>query len=259
MRIAVKGLGVLALAAVCCSMANADAYAGGEGYSGTYLVSGTGADVALSFYGSYLATGVYASSFGSSYDWSTAWTDGYSANGTLGYSFAYPELGASYDFAKETSTNYFTVTNSSPTDYEYAALSLSASGSAAAYSDGNGYGYGWGGGALVNLSTGDEFIAEDTAFSGLNEMGVNEYYFYSSLGGFSLASYSFSLYSPDSYVWGGASWSGDMWVLLAPGQTDLIATEAASEHEAYSTTPAPAAIAPFALGLLGALRRSKRA
>jgi MYXO-CTERM domain-containing protein len=259
MKLAMKGFGVLALTTVWCSMANAYAYSYGTAYVGTYLTSGSGTDVTLTFDYAMLGSGIGAYGYGSTIDNSVAWTDNFSTNGTYGLSMAFPTVGGSFDFAEEESINVFSLTNTSQSSYEFAVLNLDPSASAEAYSDGNGYGYGIGAAGLYNWSTGDNFIAQDVAFSGENIQGWDEYYFSQSVGGSSWVSYGYAYYGADSYAGGGASWGGAMYVLLAPGQTDLIATEAASYHEAYSTTPAPAAIAPFALGLLGALRRRKRA
>jgi MYXO-CTERM domain-containing protein len=240
-------------------MANALAYSGGSGYAGTYLVSGSGADVTLSLYGYALSSGVYAYSYGSSFDYSLAWTDGVMSNGTYGLSVAYSTVGGSYDQAEEFSTNYYILTNNSTTNYEFASLSLNASTTNSAYSDGNGYAESLAAAELVNLSSGDEFFVESEALSGANQLSVTEGYWYESIGGYTWSETDYTAYSADSSVWAGFGWGGSYGVWLAPGQTDLIATEAGSLHEAYSTTPAPAAIAPFALGLLAALRRRKRA
>jgi hypothetical protein len=259
MRFTSKGLGVLALTAVCSSMANAYAFGGAWSSSGTYLVSGTGADVTLSFDYSVLWPDADTYSYGSSSDESVAWTDNYMSNGTYGISFANPVPGGSFDTNSEYSWNFYVLTNNSQSTYEFALLDLYTSNTAVAYSDGNGYGEAVASAMLFDETNGDQYSSMDIAFSGLNRQGWNEDYFSMSVGGSQWSQTLVTYFGADTWVGGGAGWSGAMELYLAPGETDIIGTSAATFHVAVNNTPGPAAMVPFAIGLAGVLRRRRGA
>jgi MYXO-CTERM domain-containing protein len=253
-----RGLLVLALGSVCCSLASASATCGAGGYSSTYLLSASGADITLSFDYSTLGTGLYALSYGSSVDGSTAWTDNATSNSTFGWSAAYPIVGGSYDMAEEFSKNVYSLTNTNQTEAEYAILNLDATFWAGAGSDGNGYAEAWAYSTLENLSTDEQFIAEDFSFSGENVQSFDSYYFYDSDAGNNWSRSGLIYSGADTWTQNQGGWGGAALFYLAPGQTDYIETEAASFHIAYSTTPAPAALATFGLALIASMRRRRR-
>jgi MYXO-CTERM domain-containing protein len=248
-------LSSLALAAVGASMASAQtasAYANGYVYG-----SWSGGDSYYSYAGQDFYAN-YAYGAASSYETRgyTTYLNGYGASTAgPGYGISYGE--SEYYFVTElyngsnyTQAEYVTVDTSSVTS-AYANVGQFAGGES----------YGWGydtNGNYDQYSESESYV--DNAFYGYNfayaETYVNGYVYYAQGGPY------YGFYPTG---WGAsAAFDNTYEVLLAPGQYDDLVFYSFDLHETESFTgassgvPGPAAVAPFALGLLGAMRRRRK-
>ncbi len=260
MKSTLKIFGTLALAAVGASMAHAYASGYGDGYAsaqyyesapGLYLTAASGQ------YYSYGNSSVGSNWYGVDYFYGSS-TGQYS--GAYGVSFSAAQPGGSGFAASLATANYLTITNlSSHNDTLYVYAQTFGYGSSYVdgwnnYSEGVGVGqfydsYGlinqWSEGAAATLGLG---LGGDFAYAA-NYDGYN---------GYSSSSY----YGGNVFPAGLAGEASDyqLYALtFAPGASDTFFTYAGEYHVAYSVTPGPAAVAPFAIGLIGALRRRKAA
>jgi MYXO-CTERM domain-containing protein len=163
-----------------------------------------------------------------------------------------------YAFADQEAFTYYFLTNNSQTDSEYVGFEVSSYATSAASAD-------------RSTDYGESFALS---------------YFYDEDYGYAAYGYSESLSGTDSYsVWYGAFdgvvetsgidgefayptpvssseyVEGEYYTVLAPGQTDILWSVTYGYEEGYAkptATPSPAAVAPFALSLLAAVRRRRR-
>jgi MYXO-CTERM domain-containing protein len=262
MKSSYKIFGTLALAAVASSMAMAQdalGYASGYAYAGFYNYAGsgmyiTGAGGGYYYYGSY----TYGAAGGIDYL-------GYNIgnpeiSSVYGESVAYAQPGGSLSESILETYNWTTITNTS-NYYQYEFVYASTSSFSEAYAGSYnaqavGNSYGW---VFDSAGAVDQFSETGAGSFGLGAGGTYAYaYNYDLYNGFS-GIYSYFGGSFPNYAYGSAYDAQWYTLIFAPGASDTFYTEGYEYHGAYATTPAPAAIAPFALGLIGALRRRKKA
>jgi MYXO-CTERM domain-containing protein len=262
MKSSYKIFGTLALAAVASSMAMAQdalGYGSGYAYAGLYSYAGSGMYI-TSYGGGYYYYGSYSYGAAGSIDYLGYNIGNPEISSVYGESVAYAQPGGSLSESTLETYNWTTITNTS-NYYQYEFVYASTSGYGFAYA-GNynaqaiGQGYG-----VVFDSAGAiyQFSEAGAASFGLGAGGTYAYAynfdFYNGLSGV----YSYLGGSFPNSAWGSASDNQWYTLIFAPGASDTFYTEGYDFHGAYATTPAPAAIAPFALGLIGALRRRKKA
>jgi len=266
MKLNVKILGTLALAAVGASMAQAQyAYASGSGYaSATYYQSQAGLYFTTQG-GTYY--GYSTNSLG--YNWSRADYYGGTTSGSgptqvdtaYGWSSSARQANGSpaWAWGQITSTNSLTITNLS-SHYDLLTIAVGTSaGSYALAGSWNDIGYAYGFGELYDsaglIAQYSETLA---ARQGLGYGSFGYAYSYDPYNGFFGVSGSFPNVFPASLT-ASASDFQYYYLSFAPGASDTFITSTSATHSAYSVAPGPAAIAPFALGLIGALRRRRKA
>jgi hypothetical protein len=256
---AFKLFGSLAIAAVGASMAQAYSWASSYGYaSATYSES---------------APGLYATSVGGEYysfensSIGFNWTGGdyleYGPtwNSVNGYSTATegPAPGSEY-FGWIWATNSVTFTNESSNYdslYVYASTGGFASSSASSWNDASA-----GGGTGSFYDSNGLILQYSVALAATDGLGT---------GGVLAQTWNYDIYNGEvDSTWSGGNvfpgyaeaYVSDYQVYelsFAPGASDTFYTFVQDPHRAYSVTPGPAAIAPFVVGLIGALRRLKKA
>jgi len=255
-----KILGTIALAAIGASMAHATAVGYGDGYaSASYYESSTGLyyTAQVGNYNGYGYSYVGSNWYGVDY---LNYDNGF-YNSTFGESVAYDTPGAGSGFFGELyGEGGVTISNLSShydTLYVYAYTYGFGEGYSSSwnnYGEGEGVGeffdsaglieqYSEGFGAALGRGYGGDYAAWEN---------YDIYNGYTSGFGF------FGNVFP-GYAYGYSSDYQLYTLYFAPGASDTFYTYSYDAHVAYATTPAPAAIAPFALGLIGALRRRKRA
>ena len=109
--------------------------------------------------------------------------------------------------------------------------------------------------SLESVGLGDP----NTIWGGFGVSGLNYDWENQSFGGAGSASGSANLggSTPVSYQFND-SFMDDYTLYLAPDSSDTFYFTGGTQTEVYSTIPAPAALAPFAVGLLGTVRSRKR-
>jgi len=260
MKSTFKIFGTIALAAVGASMANAYAQGVGSGYSSaTYYQSQAGLyfTAASGQYYGYAASFVGSNWAGADYYGGAVPDSQYST--VYGYSQAGPQVGGAGFYGSLATENFVTLTNLS-SHYDTLYIYAQTQGYGSGYSSNwNEYGAGVGAGEFFD-SYGlifQESVGE--GFTGGRYGGASAFAFnYDIYNGSSYASY----YGGNSYAQSAAGSASDFQLYIlsfAPGASDSFYTYGSEAHVAYSTTPGPAAVAPFALGLIGALRRRKKA
>lgn len=249
-----------ALAAVGASMAHAQyAYAYGSGYaSATFYQSSSGlAYTAAS--GNYYSYGTYSLGYNQA-------QANYYAGATPGYAEAYgwsasarQTSGVAWAWGDISNENYVTITNVSS---HYDTLQINAFTSAYSYAlvgSWNDIAYAYGTGEFFDSA--GLILQESYTLAARQGLGYGSFgyaYSYDPYNGVFGVSASFPNVFPANLA-ASASDFETYYLTFAPGASDTFYSYGFGEHSAYSTTPAPAAIAPFALGLVGALRRRKRA
>jgi hypothetical protein len=249
--------GALILGAI--GFAHADGQSAAEAESYAYLSSYSGADISWSAYNSYQYADAYPYSYGLSSDTSYGYYDGATYNYSYGYSGAFDSYGGSYDENEEYGATYYSLTNNSTTQGEYAVVYFDDVELSAAQGDWNGYGYAWGETELYNFSTGDDFYSYSLSYSGGDSQSYSTLYSSEYYDGYSWSGSYTGVGPVGSYTEGENYWYGYYETYLAPGQTEYIGNFEETYHEAYSTTPGPAPMVPFLLGLIALRRRSKKA
>ncbi len=261
-----KLFGTLALAAVGASMAQAQAYGYGAGYvSASFFQSGVG----LYYTGN---TGLYSTGFSYSSVGSNWYSIDYNV-GTSSSSYTNPFVAEAYGWSTssaqpggsgiavtDTVENAITLTNLGQ-NYDTLTINVLTSGAGASSANswqdvglGEGVAQFTDSAGLIRQLSGA--IAE-TAGLGLG----GDYAFaanYDIYNGYNSSSYFGGNVFPASLS-GYATDSQTYYLRFAPGATDTFYLQSGDFHESYSITPGPAAIAPFALGLIGAFRRRKKA
>jgi hypothetical protein len=236
------------------------AYASGLGYaSASYYESQAG----IYYSGSSTYYGYSAYSQGT--NWARA--DYYGGNTVInpqwaeayGWSASGSQVGGAWAWGSIAAENWVTMTNTSS---HYDLLTIAVGTSASSYAsigswNDIGYAYGTGeffdsAGLVVQLS---ETLA---ARQGKGYGSFGYAYNYDPYNGFTGVFATFPNVFPASLS-AGASDFQYYYLNFAPGASDTFYTYGAATHSAYSITPGPAAVAPFALGLIGALRRRKKA
>jgi MYXO-CTERM domain-containing protein len=262
MKSSYKFFGTLALAAVASSMAMAQdafGYAGGYAAAGYYSYAGSGMYITgqggqYYSYGSYSYGTAYSVDYLSYQLGNPVYSEGYGA------SYAWAQPGGSLSEASLDTYNWTTITNTS-NYYQYEFVYATTESVSEAYAgnfnaQGVGSSYGW---VFDSAGVISQYSETGAGSFGLGAGGTYSYaYNYDIYNGFSGVYSYFGGSFPNSAY---ASASDGQWytLIFAPGASDTFYTEAYEYHGAYATTPAPAAIAPFALGLIGALRRRKKA
>jgi|SRR5579862_7893941 len=238
------------------------AQSGAGAYAESYLTntSYSGADVTVSEYDWYQLTNVFNGfySYGSYFDYSSGYSDGMSYNDSTGESVAYAIPGGSYDVNDENGGIYYQITNNNPNQGEWAWLFFDGYSEAAAEGNASGYGWAEGGSEIINYTNGDYISDGVTAESGEIGPAWYETDWYYDIAGSVSSSYSVTYAPMDSYVETSQDFALYYGIYLAPGTSENIGVFEGTEHEAYQTTPGPAALAPFGIGLAGALRRRRR-
>jgi MYXO-CTERM domain-containing protein len=219
-------------------------------------------------------SGMYVTGSGGQYYSYSAYTYGDAGGGdSLGYnvgnpaitevygeSYAYTAVGGSYDSRVLDSYNWVTITNTS-NYYQYEFVdAYTASSSEGFASNYNAYGYGESYGWVYDSAGALDQYSETGSFAlGLGYGGTYgyayNYDYYNGLTGV----YAYFGGSFPNGVSAGISDTQAYTLIFAPGASDTFYVIGDEAHVAYATTPAPAAIAPFALGLLGGLRRRRKA
>ncbi len=257
-----RALAIAALAAVGATLAHSQtAYSSGLGYASAYYYQSQAGLYFTASGGQYYS--YYATSVGSA--WYTLdyyyggfpeaqWSEAYGSSG------AWAQPGGSGVYSYITSSNYVTISNLST---HYDLLTVKAYTSAGSYASANSwqdYAYDYSLGEFYDSAGLIVQYSETGAFTlGLGYGGNSGYaYSYDPYNGFFGVSASFGSMFPYS-VSASASDFQYYYLLFGPGASDTFYTYAYDPHEAYSITPGPAAVAPFALGLIGALRRRKKA
>ncbi len=266
MKCSIKLFGTLALAAIGASMAQAQAYGYGYGYtSASFYQSGSG----LYYTGN---SGVYNTNFSYSYvgsNWysidynagtsSSSYSNPFTSN-AYGYSTSAAQVGGSGIVVYDTAQNVVTLSNLG-SSYDTLTINVYTYGygasSANSWSD-VAFGEGWG-----TFSDSAGLIAQESVglavTAGLGQGG--DYWAYGNYDVYNGSSGASAFYGnvfPASLYAYGYDYE-TYYLTFAPGATDTFYLGSGDYHESYSTTPGPAAIAPFALGLIGALRRRKKA
>jgi len=257
MKSSFKIFTTLALATVGASMANANAYGSGSGYAtASYLQNYGGGLYYSAVSGQYY--GVYQFAIGNSAV-GDSYGGGFNYSADSGASISAPTYPYSWGYGTSYNENYTTITNGS--NYN-SYLFIKAYTSASSYSYATSWsdiGYGYGTGAFFD-SAGILF-QESFAETAAQGLGYTSFAYASNYDTNFGGSYSYARYAPifPMALSAGAADLEYYELVFSPGASDTFYYYGASTHSAYSTTPGPVAVAPFALGLLGALRRRKKA
>ncbi len=263
MKTSTRILSTAALAVVGASMAHAQyAYAYGSGYASAYYYQSQAGLYFTAASGTYY--GYSTSSLG--YNWAQAnYYGGTTPEPQIAEAFGWSASarqangGAAWAWGNINASNYVTVTNLS-THYDLLTIAVGTAGySYAAIGSWNDIGYAFGTGAFYD-SAGLIFQESYTlaARQGLGYGSFGYAYSYDPYNGYFGVSGSFPNVFPASLS-ASASDFQYYYLLFGPGASDTFYAYGNSTHSAYSVAPGPAAIAPFALGLIGALRRRKKA
>jgi MYXO-CTERM domain-containing protein len=267
MKITYKVFGTLALAAVGSSMASAqDAYSYAYAYATASFYSYAGSGVYITNSGGEYGYGYYQYGNATGVDYLN-YNIGNPAMGEVyGGSEAWAQPGGSFSNSGLIETAWTTITNTS-NYYQELFVDVVTEGYGVGYTDSfNGFGvgsaYGW---VFDTAGALDQLSETESAASGIGAPALA----LASAGtyGYSYNFDYFNGWTGSSYYLGGSypngiftsAYDSQSYVLwFAPGESDTFNATASEGHAAYATTPAPAAIAPFALGLIAALRRRKK-
>jgi len=255
MKTSLRVLSSVALAVAGASLASAQSASGfSEGYVyGSFTTSG-GISWTDSF-GGFSDTYAYGNSASYESRGSYSYLNGFGgATSGPGYGLGY---GGSEYYFEFSLTNYSNYTEAAYVTVDTASYSSAAS---VPGSYGIGESYGWGYDTNGNYDQFNETGALVDNIYGVNEAYAAVYAF-GGFQGYAQGGPYYGIYTTSWYA-SAPLYSQTYEVLLAPGQSDELVFESYDFHEAYtpgSSVPGPAAIAPFALGLVGALRRRKKA
>jgi len=252
----------LVLAVACASFASANAQSSASADSYAILdTTDSGADITFSVYSSFQDTDLEPSSYGLSADITYGLFDGATSNYSYGYSGAFSTAGGSLDQNAEEGATYFLLTNNSSTTGEYAYIYFFDQESSAALGDGYGTGEADAFSELYNYATGEDLnsYADSESGQGIDawdQTGFFEYY-----NGYIDAGTDTTYFGTNAESSGYDDWEGDYVTYLAPGQTEELVNFEETYHyavtaQAQNSTPSPAAMVPFALGLIARRRRS---
>jgi len=256
MKSGIKILSTLALATVGASLANAQAAALGYGYANAQYYE--------SNYGLYYTTessnysGLYSFATGDSYtidEFGGSLPNPNHGSYAIGESVAYPAVGNSWAYGTAYNENYVTISNLS-NYYDTLIINVQTYGLGEAYSASwQSIGYAWGGGVFED-SYGLIF-QESFGEAAAQGLGYQSFWAWSNYDTNYGGSYAFGYYPPifPQLLYAYAYDTETYYLTFAPGASDTFYTEGFDTHSAYATTPGPTALAPFALGLVGALRR----
>ncbi len=266
MKSTFKLFGTLALAAVGASMAQAQAKGYGYGYvSASFFQSGVG----LYYTGN---TGVYNTSFSYSsvgsnwlsldYNYGTSsssYSNPFVAN-AYGVSTSAAQPGGSGIVVYDTARNTITLTNLGA-NYDVLTVTAYTYGYGSSYA-GSWNDIGWGYGVGQFTDSAGLINQYATGYAQTAGLGVGgDYAAYSGYdiynGSFGASAYYGTIFPASLYAY--AYDTQTYYLRFAPGATDTFYLNVGDYHESYSITPGPAAVAPFALGLIAALRRRRKA
>ena len=238
----------------------------------TYDPTYSGADISFNSLGSSEVSNYDPYHNGYYSDGTVATGDGVTYNESYGVSSATPGDGyydpisetytaiPSYDQNQEYGGIGFTLTNSNQTTGEYADITLHYADYSQAQGD---YDGGATAVAVSSLSNtdGDIISLSTRSTSGGDFDDYTEQQFSYFVGGVGYVDQtdSITLGPVDGLASGVTSLSFIYVAYVAPGQTERITNAESTLHEALATAPSPAAIAPFAFGLIAARRRRKSA
>jgi MYXO-CTERM domain-containing protein len=269
MKVSIHILSSLALAAVGASMASAQAYAYSTGYASALLYNNSGGSFSLSYNsGTYYSYSPYSTGNAGFADY--LGTDNASYINQYGAAAAAAPGG--YATSVLESRLVLGVTNNSNYAQTYTAKVSTSS-----------YAYGSINGVANYAGAGSFGWAYDTTYfgsgytAGFDQYSEDSVYTDNLFGvgnGWFAANYQNGVFSPSSGFYGGTYNSfaidafayndGEVYsISVAAGATDYVVLETYTDHTAEnvtptSTVPGPAAVAPFAMGLLGVLRRRKK-
>jgi MYXO-CTERM domain-containing protein len=261
-------LSSLALAAVGASMASAQAYAYSTGYASALLYNNSAGSFALTYAsGTYYSYGAYSTGNAAYADYlgtdNISYINQYGAAAAGGpFGYASSVLESRMVLGVTNFSNYAQTYTAKVSTFSYSTSSINGYGNYSAASS-----FGWaydttffGSGYTAGF---DQYSESSTLTDNLFGIGGDYFAANYSNGSFNYVEGFYGVYSslglyayaeqPD-FVYG---------ITVAAGATDYVVLETYTSHTAYNVSPSsgvpgPAAVAPFAVGLLGALRRRVR-